>query len=1144
MTDKNKSEISPLYLGLLTSQFIGPKGDIDASILRQKLWLKDSSSAKSIVQKMEKSSLYKINYKWTERSTKLIDYYIDPSIRLNLFTSAFSELCALRSKSQRHIRGWLDDTRKGVSVRSPEMIALVEYDYKIFIDKVPFLSGKRINRSEREVEAFSHFVEHNLVECGKQLKKDCEGWGKLESRQKDVTAEAIFACLTLRAPLSFDNEISKITELRDYFGPIIDRGQAIEEGPEELFSSQQQHQSLTSINESDQLDKDLKDALSNLSKADPESDALLIDADSNSLNKTPEVNQHTEDVIELISGPEETIEGIGDVPSKLCICVGDRAYANNAGQGLLTPLFFITEAGYIRALDQQFPHTGKIFVTQGFEEVTSNPGKLFRVEIKEATNYSSDVENNFQRWTTFNQTREWKALDHKDMALYSVIKGDYPKQNAAKLTLKTNVYPTNEFFLNCTNPNGARCLIGPLAAMVTDSSIMAEESGEGAFYTVAYGAPNRPYGGKWEVLNQSPHTTFEIELDNLPADLILNAPGNGGDYASYSELINAEGTFIDLSQPEHLLKWFNKMARKSSHPESQGVADKVKEVIKFFRKEDIHGDLPTTVAVQRLEKLSLLAETIPSREDFDEPLTNYLSTKSGKDHLKNILEDDLEHYLALYKPEAKQILNDQIVTEFDQVVEGYKREKGELEKEIRSLSLQRKGLDESLKPESMRLLETKRANLIEQINSGEEGVELQDQILKFRAQIDNLQYEINSRNSILEEIQEKTSQTVKQNRKDLISLKLDLDVLEGERSESARDDLHTKPAMYDLIRGDDNSTKRLDLLRTVHHRMEDRGLTINENLVAHLLITVCQNLIVTLSGKPGTGKTFSAACFAKALGIADAGKHVHIPVQRGWTADSDILGFYNNLVNQYSPDRYGLYDLIRRLQKSDEEDTFSLVTLDEANLSPVEYYFSSFMGCCDDKERFYTQGKKLFLPCGLRFLATINNDQTTEILSQRFLDRSPVINLDLQEDSRSFIGSEEIKNTEYKEFSFEDIQELFGPQLGDLSFFDNHEKRLLQTLHEDFDQLFSIQKRKIDAMSQFVNVLSQINQARQIPRKNAMDDTIIIFLFPQLKGQGSEYEKQLLGVKEVFEKIGYPRSAFAIERIINRHFHNSYDFFA
>ena len=66
----------------------------------------------------------------------------------------------------------------------------------------------------------------------------------------------------------------------------------------------------------------------------------------------------------------------------------------------------------------------------------------------------------------------------------------------------------------------------------------------------------------------------------------------------------------------------------------------------------------------------------------------------------------------------------------------------------------------------------------------------------------------------------------------------------------------------------------------------------------------------------------------------------------------------------------------------------------------------------------------------------------------------------------------------------------------------------------------------------------------QIPRKNAMDDTIIIFLFPQLKGQGSEYEKQLLGVKEVFEKIGYPRSAFAIERIINRHFHNSYDFFA
>ena len=69
-----------------------------------------------------------------------------------------------------------------------------------------------------------------------------------------------------------------------------------------------------------------------------------------------------------------------------------------------------------------------------------------------------------------------------------------------------------------------------------------------------------------------------------------------------------------------------------------------------------------------------------------------------------------------------------------------------------------------------------------------------------------------------------------------------------------------------------------------------------------------------------------------------------------------------------------------------------IILLDEANLSPMEYYWSDFMNICDDlgPQSTVNLGENYVfgIPETLHFVATINNDHTTETLSPRLIDRA------------------------------------------------------------------------------------------------------------------------------------------------------------
>ncbi len=210
-------------------------------------------------------------------------------------------------------------------------------------------------------------------------------------------------------------------------------------------------------------------------------------------------------------------------------------------------------------------------------------------------------------------------------------------------------------------------------------------------------------------------------------------------------------------------------------------------------------------------------------------------------------------------------------------------------------------------------------------------------------------------------------------------------------------------SLQDSPKNDEEHNKQLiahSILQAIKKSfaLEQRNLSMLD--VINLVVTLQQSFISFLAGLPGGGKTTLARLIAKAQGIQQQ-RFLEIPISRGWTGQKDLLGFFNPIVNKFQPSSTGLYEFLYALSeesKQTQSTPLSMVLLDEANLSPMEYYWSSFMRLTDSDANackdIKLENSRLLVPDNLRFVSTINYDSTTEYLSPRMIDRAPIIVLD------------------------------------------------------------------------------------------------------------------------------------------------------
>lgn len=201
-----------------------------------------------------------------------------------------------------------------------------------------------------------------------------------------------------------------------------------------------------------------------------------------------------------------------------------------------------------------------------------------------------------------------------------------------------------------------------------------------------------------------------------------------------------------------------------------------------------------------------------------------------------------------------------------------------------------------------------------------------------------------------------------------------------------------------------------DFLTQLTHVVEQKGFTFNAEDLINFHVCVKTGGLTILAGISGTGKSSLPRLYAEALGCRD--EYLHVPVRPDWMDDRDLVGAYNAIAQRFEPANSGLVDrlIAASLDRQRERGGLYLVCLDEMNLARVEHYFAQFLSQLEvpPEERYlelfapglvhasdpYHPYQRLLLGENLRFLGTVNIDETTHFFSPKVLDRSQIVVLE------------------------------------------------------------------------------------------------------------------------------------------------------
>ena len=231
-------------------------------------------------------------------------------------------------------------------------------------------------------------------------------------------------------------------------------------------------------------------------------------------------------------------------------------------------------------------------------------------------------------------------------------------------------------------------------------------------------------------------------------------------------------------------------------------------------------------------------------------------------------------------------------------------------------------------------------------------------------------------------------------------------------------DLRLVPSCLNVISaGVCQSDSEIEALGDVSQHLNDLKLRYDRRTLQafHTALKINEiSQMTVLAGVSGTGKSLLPRRYAEAMGL----RFLQISVEPRWDSPQDLLGFYN-----YIEKRYRATDLARALVYMDPHktsglsdgvhaDEVMLVLLDEMNLARVEYYFSEFLSRLEVRPRLkdaevaeWRSGAclsidipdqldkpiRLFPSHNILFAGTMNDDESTQSLSDKVLDRSNVM---------------------------------------------------------------------------------------------------------------------------------------------------------
>lgn len=188
-------------------------------------------------------------------------------------------------------------------------------------------------------------------------------------------------------------------------------------------------------------------------------------------------------------------------------------------------------------------------------------------------------------------------------------------------------------------------------------------------------------------------------------------------------------------------------------------------------------------------------------------------------------------------------------------------------------------------------------------------------------------------------------------------------------------------------------------LATIGRAIRDEGLRIDDRTLRRYHLAVQARGFVILSGISGTGKTWLAEAYARAV----HGELLLVPVAPNWNTNEDLLGYLNPIDGAYHDTTFSRFVRAAAAEwagaraENRPARPFFLV-LDEMNLARVEYYFAQFLSALEVRARsgegmLHLGHEEVPLGGNLKFVGTVNIDETTHGFADKVYDRAQLIEL-------------------------------------------------------------------------------------------------------------------------------------------------------
>lgn len=337
-----------------------------------------------------------------------------------------------------------------------------------------------------------------------------------------------------------------------------------------------------------------------------------------------------------------------------------------------------------------------------------------------------------------------------------------------------------------------------------------------------------------------------------------------------------------------------------------------------------------------------------------------------------------------------------------------------------------------------------------------------------------------------------------------------------------------------------------DLIDYLCNSIKEYRPNYTDNQIKNILICIANNFLTIFSGNPGTGKTSICNIIAHVMGLNSlkidgvdssfTDRFASIAVERNWTSKRDFIGYYNPLTKTFDKSNSKIYDGLRILNHEGKNSIYPyFILLDEANLSPLEYYWSDFMSLADndgsrDMKIDLGNGFVFNIPETLRFLATINNDHTTEPLSPRVIDRSWIITLP------------EIKSAQAKKLDFSKDEPIIMWDAFVAAFKNNDsddnfkDKDRIEGIYQLFEaENIPISSRTRQQITSYIKVAQRVfgEEANTTTAYVAIDYAILQKLLPQINGCRTSF---ITALEKLCGEEGsyFPMSFKKLKQIENR----------